>query len=88
MVKLFEAVQDSFHVYLVMELMRGPELLGKIRHTKYFTEAEAARITLKLASAIRYLHERGVVHRDLKPEVSRLFQGCDILRDPGGGCTL
>ena len=67
-VKLVEMLSDSFHVYLVMELLRGPELLTRIRNSSSFTEAEAARITRRLISAVVYLHSKGVVHRDLKPE--------------------
>lgn len=68
-VKLYDVLQDQFHIYLVMELLRGPELLTKIRQSKQFTESEASRIARKLVSAVKFLHAKGIVHRDLKPEV-------------------
>lgn len=52
-----------------MELLRGGELLERIRQKDRFTESEASRIMRQLVSAVNYMHERGVVHRDLKPEV-------------------
>jgi len=62
--------QDRFHIYLILELLRGPELLTKIRHAKHFTEQEASRIFRKIVSAVSFVHKKGAVHRDLKPEAS------------------
>jgi serine/threonine protein kinase len=56
-------------VYLILELLRGPELLTRIRQAKHFTEQEAARIFRKIVDAVRFVHKKGAVHRDLKPEV-------------------
>ena len=57
------------HVYIVMELLKGGELLECIRKQHFFSESEARRIMLQLASAVEHMHKRRVVHRDLKPEV-------------------
>ncbi|XP_046825517.1 ribosomal protein S6 kinase alpha-5-like isoform X1 [Vespa crabro] len=64
-VKLLEVHQDRAHTYLVMELLSGGELL---RRPRPFTEQQASRVMRQLASAVRFMHARGVVHRDLKPE--------------------
>ncbi|XP_034187998.1 ribosomal protein S6 kinase alpha-5 isoform X1 [Osmia lignaria lignaria] len=64
-VKLIEVHQDRAHTYLVMELLSGGELLKRPRP---FSEQHASRIMRQLASAVRFMHSRGVVHRDLKPE--------------------
>lgn len=57
------------HTYLVLELLSGGELLERIRRKNRFTESEASRIMRQLVSAVSFMHSRGVVHRDLKPEV-------------------
>lgn len=54
-----------------MELLRGGELLERIRKKKVFAEWEASQLMKSLVSAVSYMHEAGVVHRDLKPEVER-----------------
>ncbi|CAG2056687.1 unnamed protein product, partial [Timema podura] len=54
-------------VYLVMELMRGGELLDRIIRHKFFSEKEASAIMQVVVSTVQYLHQHGVVHRDLKP---------------------
>lgn len=46
--------------------MEGGELYEEIVKRKTFTEADAAQITRQLCKALAYLHERGIVHRDLK----------------------
>ena len=59
----------------MLELLRGGELLERIRKKKKFTEAEASVIMKKLVSAVGFMHQHGVVHRDLKPEVCRTAVG-------------
>ena len=60
------------HTYIVMELLKGGELLQRIRQQKQFTESEAARIWQKLVAGVQHVHCKGIVHRDLKPEVKFL----------------
>jgi len=55
-------------LFIVMELMRGGELYEEIVRRKSFTEKDASHIHKQLLSALAYLHERGIVHRDLKLE--------------------
>ncbi|XP_072363945.1 ribosomal protein S6 kinase alpha-5-like isoform X1 [Scyliorhinus torazame] len=67
-VKLCEVYHDQLHTYMVMELLKGGELLERIKKRKHFTESETSRIMGMLVSAVRYMHDCGIVHRDLKPE--------------------
>lgn len=66
-ISLRDVYEDDSHVYLVMELMQGGELLDKILRQKFFSEREASAVLLTLTQAVQYLHQNGVVHRDLKP---------------------
>lgn len=43
--------------------------MERIRKKKMFAEWEASQLMKSLVSAVSYMHEAGVVHRDLKPEV-------------------
>ena len=59
----------QLHVYIVMEHLKGGELLQRLRKQKSFTEAQACSIFRQLVSAVSFMHSKRVVHRDLKPEV-------------------
>uniref|UniRef100_A0A8C4XS05 Ribosomal protein S6 kinase n=1 Tax=Falco tinnunculus TaxID=100819 RepID=A0A8C4XS05_FALTI len=71
-VKLHEVYHDQLHTFLVMELLKGGELLERIQKKKHFSETEASHIMRRLVSAVSHMHDVGVVHRDLKPEYTML----------------
>ncbi|XP_022237329.1 ribosomal protein S6 kinase alpha-2-like isoform X3 [Limulus polyphemus] len=66
-VTLYDVYEDETSVYLVMELLKGGELLDKILSHKAFSEREASCVLEVIAKTVKYLHDNGVVHRDLKP---------------------
>lgn len=75
-VNLHKVFMDEGHTYLVLELLKGGELLDRIRRNSKFSESEASSILRKLVSAVSFMHSHGVVHRDLKPE-NLLFTSTD-----------
>jgi serine/threonine-protein kinase len=54
--------------YLVMELLEGESLGGRIRRVGALPLADAVAFTLQTASALGAAHKKGIVHRDLKPD--------------------
>ncbi|MBY0159852.1 protein kinase [Paenibacillus lautus] len=58
---------DSRHSYLVMSYMDGDTLEDLIfEHGMKYGEAECLHIALQLLELVRYLHEQGYVHLDLR----------------------
>ena len=53
---------------MIFEKVSGGQLLDHIQRRKFFTEQEAAMIITDVASALEFLHSKGIGHRDLKPE--------------------
>jgi serine/threonine protein kinase len=75
-----EGEGPSLRLYLAQELVEGEPLSS---HTG-IDEAEARAIARQLLEILRYLHERGIVHRDVKPaNVLRRADGTLALVDFG-----
>ena len=53
--------------FIVMELLEGRTLAELLADRGPFPEPQARPVLGQLASALRFVHEHGVVHRDLKP---------------------
>lgn len=68
LIKFYDWFETQAHLYLIMELMEGGDLLQNILANGYLTEAQAKRLFTTLCEAVAYLHGRHIVHRDLKPE--------------------
>lgn len=82
-VRIYETIEDETQVFLLMELCNGGDLLKHIRIEGHLTEQASRGFAKQLLSALAYCHDRGVVHRDVKPE-NILLQtgdnGCSTLK--------
>jgi serine/threonine protein kinase len=77
--RLIENFDEGPNFYLVLDLIQGGELFDQLARSGPYSEADAARLVREVASALAYLHGVGIVHADLKPEVSTLFDTHSIL---------
>lgn len=61
--------EDNF-LYIVMEYADGGDLAGLItkRAGKLFTEGEVLKYFIEIALAIKHIHEKHILHRDLKTQ--------------------
>ncbi|XP_027266142.1 serine/threonine-protein kinase 33 isoform X2 [Cricetulus griseus] len=67
-IHLEQVFETPKQMYLVMELCEDGELKGVLDKKGHFSENETRLIIQSLASAIAYLHNKDIVHRDLKLE--------------------
>jgi hypothetical protein len=66
-VTLFDSGDDGGAHYLVSELVQGSSL-AKLYRSEGVEDGELLAIGSALAAALEHAHERGVVHRDVKPQ--------------------
>jgi eukaryotic-like serine/threonine-protein kinase len=67
-VAIYDIGQDDALHYIVMELVEGRDLKDVIRERAPLEVAEAFGIARQVASALAFAHQRGLVHRDVKPQ--------------------
>lgn len=66
-VATIDAGEASGRPYLVMEYVPGLTLHQLLEARGPCDESTALRIVMDVASALRFLHQRGLAHRDIKP---------------------
>jgi eukaryotic-like serine/threonine-protein kinase len=67
-VPVFEFGEHDGHPYLAMQLVEGESLAEHLRNSRRNEdEKDVALLMLKIARAVHHAHQRGVLHRDLKP---------------------
>ncbi|KAI1341633.1 kinase-like protein [Xylariaceae sp. FL0016] len=52
--------------YLVLELCPNGSLMDMVKRRKGLTEPEVRFYSIQIAGAIKYMHAKGIIHRDLK----------------------
>jgi serine/threonine protein kinase len=73
-VRLFDVVLREPHLFLVLELCEYGDLAQLLRKSSAsadparFVESRARFFAMQLRDGLEFLHERRIMHRDLKPQ--------------------
>ena len=77
LIKVFESGEAEGSPYILMELVEGQDLRKTLSGGRLASE-KVVQVALGVSRALKELHARGVVHRDLKPDniiIARVLSG-------------
>ena len=67
-VRLIDVFEDPQNVHIVMEEMKGGDLLTRICKKEVYNEREARKVSRFVFEALDYCHKKKIAHRDIKPD--------------------
>lgn len=67
LMRCFDAVLDGPRPHLVLEFLDGPRLSALIRNQGSLALEQAIPLGVQLSSALHYMHQKKMVHLDVKP---------------------
>jgi eukaryotic-like serine/threonine-protein kinase len=82
-VPLIDSGRAGGVLYYVMPCVSGESLYERLQRERRLPVPEALAIARDVATALGYAHERGVLHRDVKPENILLARGRALIADFG-----
>ena len=82
-VPLHDSGEANGILYYVMAYVEGEDLFERLQRERRLPLEDALQITHDVASALGYAHNRGVLHRDVKPENILLAGGRALVADFG-----
>ncbi len=77
-VKIYDMNNSGNLQYIVMEYIDGITLKEYIEQQGALTSKEAIHFTTQILGALQHAHEKGIVHRDIKPQNVMLKQNGEI----------
>src|SRR5690242_16542644 len=80
---VLDSGEAAGQLWYTMPYVEGESLRDRLRRERQLPIDDALQLTREVADALGYAHEKGVVHRDVKPENILLTHGHALVADFG-----
>jgi eukaryotic-like serine/threonine-protein kinase len=77
-VTVYDVGKNGDVAYMAMEFVEGVELRALLASSRPLAVAQAISIAAQVAEGLAYAHERGIVHRDIKPPNIMVTRGGSV----------
>lgn len=67
-VEFIDFFEEEKFFYVVLEFLEGGELFDRIVKKNFYNEKEARDVVKVILDGMKYCHDKGIAHRDMKPE--------------------
>ncbi|MFD1422588.1 serine/threonine protein kinase [Laceyella tengchongensis] len=66
-VNVYDVGREDSIYFMVMEYVKGPTLMDMIKKKGRFGAEETIEIAIQICEGIHHAHQKGIIHRDIKP---------------------
>ncbi len=79
-VTIYQVGEENGVPFIAMQLLKGESLKSRMSRQGRLSQEETIRIGSQIAAGLQAAHERGLIHRDIKPDNIWLQEGTDRVR--------
>jgi len=77
-IRIFDSKVSKKQAFIIMELFKAVNLKSTIRSSLLNVHVRMSKLAESVASAFAYMHEKGWIHKDIKPDNILMTKGSEV----------